>query len=266
MKRRRSQWTLLTAITSLASLAAMILFERTSTRMAEFLFAPWFTICRAITPVEWQLRGNILLGMMFLISGIVVYSMLVSAAGVGFLALVARLRRPQPSQDTNDQEHAATQTRSTLGYVLLFLVVFNTLVLFVVFGGDSVPPKVIPAANGEPTVQKRHPALASKVRPEDPLPQLVYAGGVREEYRQLFHRDMILTDNDAAQISAILREKKHKFSYLEITRAAKMKVNQCLVHPEPEADVIHSGLGLPFEKVAGQWRYLPEYWDNLLGK
>ena len=63
-----------------------------------------------------------------------------------------------------------------------------------------------------------------------------------------------------------MREKKPNFAYLEITRAANMKANQFLVFPEPEADAIHSGLVLPFEKVAGQWRYLPESWDKLLGK
>lgn len=110
MKRRQSQWIVLTVITSLASLAAMILFERTSTRIAEFLLSPWFVICRAITPVEWQIRGNILLGIMVYISGIVVYTMLIAAAGVGFLALVAMLRRPPSAQDINNQEHAATQT------------------------------------------------------------------------------------------------------------------------------------------------------------
>ena len=97
MKRRLSQWMLFTGVVSLSSLLATILFERDATEVADTLLAPWFAICHAITPIAWQVRGNILLGMMWFVSGVIVYSMLIGIASVVFLATMEKLRRPSKS-------------------------------------------------------------------------------------------------------------------------------------------------------------------------
>ena len=90
---------LLAGLISLSSLAALILFERTSMEIAEALLAPWFAICRALTPLAWQVRGNILLGLMWLSCGIIVYSMMISAAAVGLVVGMEKLRRPNRKHD-----------------------------------------------------------------------------------------------------------------------------------------------------------------------
>ena len=94
MKRRLCQWGLVTGIVCVSSLLATILFEQTAVQVAEALLGPWFAICRAVTPTSWQTRGNALLGMMWLIAGIVVYSMLIGAACVIGLSVADKLRRP----------------------------------------------------------------------------------------------------------------------------------------------------------------------------
>ena len=77
MNRRLSQWMLFTGMVFLSSLGALVLSERAGAEVAETLLTPWFAICRAITPISWQTQGNILRGMMWLVSGVVVYSMLI---------------------------------------------------------------------------------------------------------------------------------------------------------------------------------------------
>ena len=73
------RWLLVTGILSLSSLLAALLFERAFTEAADVLLAPWFALCRALTPIEWQARGNILLGMRWLFTGVALYSMLIGA-------------------------------------------------------------------------------------------------------------------------------------------------------------------------------------------
>jgi len=75
-----NDWLLSTYLVFLVSLILFWLFERTAFEVAETLFAPWFAICRALTPPSWIAeRGNILLAMMWLFSGFFAYSMLISA-------------------------------------------------------------------------------------------------------------------------------------------------------------------------------------------
>ena len=97
MKRRLSQWILFTGIVSVSTLLAMILFERAATVVAETLLTPWVSICRVITPPSWQVQGNILLGMMWMVSGVIVYSMCIGVVGVASLAIMEKLRRPTKS-------------------------------------------------------------------------------------------------------------------------------------------------------------------------
>ena len=128
MKRRRLQWMLLTAIVSLSSVGAMILFERASMEIAEFILTPWFAICRAVTPLTWQVRGNILLGMMWLFSGVVVYSMLMSGVVVGCLALWQGGRQSGECPEKYDQSQEVASTGKIMWYTLVFLAFFSILI------------------------------------------------------------------------------------------------------------------------------------------
>ena len=128
MKRRRLQWMLLTAIVSVSSVGVMILFERASMEIAEFILTPWFAICRAVTPLTWQVRGNILLGMMWLFSGVVVYSMLMSGVVVGCLALWQGGRQSGECPEKYDQSQEAASTGKIMWYTLVFLAFFSILI------------------------------------------------------------------------------------------------------------------------------------------
>ena len=130
MKRRQLQWMLLTAIVSSSSVGAMILFERASMEIAEVLLTPWFAICRAVTPLAWQVRGNILLAMMWLFSGVVVYSMLISCVFLGCLALFQKRRQTDACLEKRDQSREVALTRKTVRYVLIFLALFSILITF----------------------------------------------------------------------------------------------------------------------------------------
>ena len=55
------------------------------------LLEPWKQLCKAVTPDSWWTRGNILLGVMCAISGIVVYSILIRCILVGFIAAVDKI-------------------------------------------------------------------------------------------------------------------------------------------------------------------------------
>ena len=104
MNRKSSQWMLFTGIVFLSSLGGLILFERAGAEVAEALLTPWFAICRAITPMSWQTQGNILLGMMWLVCGVAVYSIFIGtclATGSGFLA---RSRLVQPAFNSREKK------------------------------------------------------------------------------------------------------------------------------------------------------------------
>ena len=75
-----NDWLLYTHLVFLFFIIAFWLFEQATVEIAETLLAPWFVICRALTPPSWIAeRGNILLAMMWLFSGCFAYSMLISA-------------------------------------------------------------------------------------------------------------------------------------------------------------------------------------------
>ena len=93
MKRRIIQWHFFSWILCVLLLAGALLFQQAATSIAESLLEPWFAICRTITPVAWQTTGNALLGLLWLLSGIVVYSMLIGALGVVGWTIADRMRK-----------------------------------------------------------------------------------------------------------------------------------------------------------------------------
>ena len=61
--------------------------------VTESVFVPWLKLCAAVTPEAWQVQGNILLGLGWLVSGVVVYSLIVGALVAAVLAAVRRSRK-----------------------------------------------------------------------------------------------------------------------------------------------------------------------------
>ena len=93
-----NDWLLYTNLVFLFSIFSVWLFEEAAFEAAETLLAPWFVICRALTPPSWIAeRGNILLAMMWLFSGAFAYSMLISACLVAYRRHLARRRLEQPA-------------------------------------------------------------------------------------------------------------------------------------------------------------------------
>lgn len=268
MTQRLSQWMLCTAIASVSSMLAMVFWEQAALDIAESLLRPWFAVCQSVTPLAWQVRGNILLSLGWLISGVIIYSALISAVGLGLLELLRQRRSTQRPRQANAVTATRSRSRFAFGPLLLLCTVFCTLFVFVAFDTDSVSPqkKLRPSNTDHQQVERQNqqdpPPL--KVTPDNRLPNVVYAGGVQDEYHKLFHRHMRLSDDDVRQITRILKQQKIKFTSLEITRTNEMTQHQFLVHPEPEANVIHTGLGLPFDRTSGQWRYMPSYWNEKL--
>ena len=100
-----NDWLLYTYLVFLFFIIAFWLFEEATFEVAETLLAPWFVICRALTPPSWIAeRGNILLAMMWLFSGCFAYSMLISACLVICRRHLARRRLEQPAFNTREKE------------------------------------------------------------------------------------------------------------------------------------------------------------------
>ncbi len=92
MKRRLTQWCLFAGLTCAVLIAWLLVFQRSATSVADSLMTPWMTFCEMITPASWQTMGNVLLGLLWLVSGIAVFSMFVGATCVASLAVIDRLR------------------------------------------------------------------------------------------------------------------------------------------------------------------------------
>ena len=60
-------------------LLVLLFFDRIFIEFAEPSLKPWFWVCRIVTPDVWEVRGNALLGLGWLFSGVVIYSMLTGA-------------------------------------------------------------------------------------------------------------------------------------------------------------------------------------------
>jgi len=188
MKRHCSQWLFVTGIVSLALLGALILFEPASTQIADSVLTPWFAICRNITPASWQVRGNILLFMMWLTSGIIAYSMLIGVTVVGLLAIVKRRRRRDRSAEVNEQSRGLTHSRTHAVGVLLFLILFSTLAIFVAFGSDSVAPVATRSTESVPVIEKPRHKRVDKTLPV----VAVYEGLIRSMMRGVPSRPSVL--------------------------------------------------------------------------
>lgn len=80
MKRILLQFGVVTGIVCLLPLIAMLVMGRPATDAAEALLDPWFVVCSAITPDSWETQGNIIMGLIWVVSGAVAYSILISTA------------------------------------------------------------------------------------------------------------------------------------------------------------------------------------------
>ena len=100
-----NDWLLYTNLVFLFSILVVWLFEKAAFEVAETLLAPWFVICRALTPPSWIAeRGNILLAMMWLFSGCFAYSMLISACLVICRRHLAMRSLEQPASNARGKK------------------------------------------------------------------------------------------------------------------------------------------------------------------
>ena len=64
--------------------------DRTAGRLTEVVLEPWLALCRSVTPEAWQTRGNVPLGLLWLLAGMLVGSMVLAAAGLVVATLLRR--------------------------------------------------------------------------------------------------------------------------------------------------------------------------------
>lgn len=81
----RTIW--LTGGLALLWLGYVIADERKGMELTESILMPWLEICRDLTPENWQKQGNIILGMVWFFSGVVVCSVIAALTGAFLLAL-----------------------------------------------------------------------------------------------------------------------------------------------------------------------------------
>jgi len=65
--------------------AAIVLGTYVSFSALELTLQPWFGFCQWITPEAWQTRGNVLLGLLWLATGITVYGVVLSILPVAIM-------------------------------------------------------------------------------------------------------------------------------------------------------------------------------------
>jgi hypothetical protein len=89
MKRRFIQWSLCSGIIASVSLIGLFINDGQLVFLIyEPLLRPWGALCRVITPDSWETMGNILLGLAWMGSGILVYSALLGAIATLLLSVV----------------------------------------------------------------------------------------------------------------------------------------------------------------------------------
>lgn len=93
MKLRLSHCVLVSGCLCGLALALTVIFDRTSTRVLEILLRPWFSLCEMLTPDSWQSTGHALLGMIWLLSGVAVYSLLLGTMCVLIRTSIKRRAR-----------------------------------------------------------------------------------------------------------------------------------------------------------------------------
>ena len=84
------KWILVTGIVFLVLLLLTFALQDKAMFIWNIIMNSWFPICQALTPIEWQTKGNILLGLMWFVSGLVVYSIAVSAIFIFISDLVKK--------------------------------------------------------------------------------------------------------------------------------------------------------------------------------
>jgi hypothetical protein len=147
MKRRFIQWILCSGVIALVSLVGLVINGQLVFSIFEPLLRPWIVLCRAITPDSWQTMGNILLGLAWMGSGILVYSALFGAVATLLLSLI------EGGRDQNAPERTASHTDSWWPFglgILGFAVV--TTILLIVSATDPIVPKE-PAGKGMPRLE-----------------------------------------------------------------------------------------------------------------
>ena len=85
------KWILVTGFVFLFSSLAIVLFDEAAMTIVEPLMNPWLAICRALTPIGWQTLGNIPLGMMWLFSGLFMYSLIIGAVAIFLLGITKKV-------------------------------------------------------------------------------------------------------------------------------------------------------------------------------
>jgi len=102
MKQLLSQWALVSTVLCLLALTSLLLFAPTFLEVVEPMLNPWLGFCQAVTPGAWQVRGNIPLGLGWLFSGVVIYSMLTGAIFIMSAAGIEKLREPKKEAIKNE--------------------------------------------------------------------------------------------------------------------------------------------------------------------
>ena len=102
MKRLLTQWALVSTVLCLLLLTSLLLFAPTFLEVVEPMLNVWLGFCRAVTPETWEVRGNILLGLGWLFSGVVIYSMLIGAIFVASAAGIEKLLEPEKEAVKNE--------------------------------------------------------------------------------------------------------------------------------------------------------------------
>ncbi len=102
MKRRLTQWAFITSALCLLALTSLLLFAPAFLEVVEPMLNPWLGFCRIVTPDAWPVRGNILLGLGWLFSGVVIYSMLIGAIFVASAEEIEKLLEPEKEAVKNE--------------------------------------------------------------------------------------------------------------------------------------------------------------------
>ena len=69
--------------------------DRTAGRLTEVVLEPWLALCRRVTPEAWQTQGNVPLGLLWLLAGMLVGSAALAALGMGVSVLARGRRTPR---------------------------------------------------------------------------------------------------------------------------------------------------------------------------
>ena len=82
---------LVTGIVFLVLLLLTFALEDKAIFIWDIIMNSWFPICKVLTPIEWQTKGNILLGLMWFVSGLAVYSMAVGTIFIFISGLTKKI-------------------------------------------------------------------------------------------------------------------------------------------------------------------------------